>query len=749
MVVGTLFKSGYAAVMTLIVLLSASLVFVPAGALGELPTPQNLAAVPGNGTVRLTWDPANVTVEEYWVFRATQGDLELWTTLGNVTSFLDIGLVNGQTYRYALQAKGPEGVSNLSSEASATPRTVPSAPLDPKAVPGNRYLLLTWSLPSFDGGSNITEYRVYEAEALIGNCTGQEFVHSLLAPGIVHTYRVRAVNEAGEGPASIAFSGVPDIPPAPPSNLSVAAGVNNATLTWDRPLDNGGSGPSGFTVYRAVGSGVMKTVLSLNASSTGYVDYGLERNTTYRYVVSSFNQVGEGETTEPITVRVMGTGNVWITSIIEEDGRVGIFWQGEGEGTIGYWAYRGLSNESMVLIQTNITEDHLWDEDLVNGVEYHYKIALETLAGLEWTENFTAIPHTVPEAPQGLTAQGHLGYISLNWSAPLDDGGAEVLGYKVFSSTGELEPAYLAEVQGTEFICSGLTVGVRYSFQVCAVNRAGEGKLSEVVAETCGLLPSVPEETLARAGQGYVQLSWSSPLNPGTGGVMSYEVLRSGGAGHKLITVDSSPLNDSTVNNGVTYTYQIRAVNPVGPGDWSEAVTATPTWEGDRPDKVGNLTAAAGEDYIFLTWNAPDDGGQPILRYDLYRGLTPEMLVFMTSAQGNWYNDTELPSEVTYYYRVVAVNVIGDGESSDLVNATTFIPEPEKEEDIWSTFLNGAMPVVTTVLIIALAITLYLGRSMFFRRRGGKNGKGPKEAVKGKPASPPKGRPPQNGKGAK
>jgi len=714
-----------------------------------MPAPQNLVASAGNGGVALSWDPANTTVDEFWIYRATQGDMELWTTLGNITHYADNGLVNGLTYRYAVQALGPAGRSNLSEEVSATPRTVPLAPLNPRAIPGNRYLLLTWDLPAFDGGSAITEYRVYEEGGLVGNSTTNEFVHSLLIPREAHTYVVRAVNEAGESPASASFLGIPDVPPGPPSNLSVTGGANNVTLVWDRPLDNGGSEPCGYNVYRAAGAAPMEALISLNASLYSYIDYGLESGSSYRYRVSSFNLVGEGELTEVITVNVLGTGSVRITSIIEGDGEVGIFWQGEGEGIIRYWAYRGPSNLSMEIISTDITENQFWDRGLVNGVEYHYRIGVETLAGLELSENLTAVPHTVPDRPQALAAEGELGYIRLNWSAPADDGGAEVLGYKVYMSSDGRTPGHLADVQGTGYICSGLSEGSRYLFQVSAVNRAGEGERSGVVNETCGLVPSAPDGPSAEAGDGYVVLSWSAPQRPGTGGVSSYEVLRSGSSGEVLRSVSALSLNDTLVSNGVSYTYRIRAVNQVGPGDWSGEMVAIPTWNGDRPGKVMNLTASPGVEHIMLTWSVPDDGGQPIIRYDLYRGLGPDMLVFMASVWGNWYNDTELPTQVTYYYQVVAVNVVGDGAASDMVNATTALAKTSEEDSIWSTFISGAMPVVITVLLIALTVTFYLGRMIFFRGRR-KEGNKPKDGgAKGKAAAPPKPRPPQPGNGRK
>jgi len=78
---------------------------------------------------------------------------------------------------------------------------------------------------------------------------------------------------------------------------------------------------------------------------------------------------------------------------------------------------------------------------------------------------------------------------------------------------------------------------------------------------------------------------------------------------------------------------------------------------------------------IHVTWSTPDNGGSPITMYKIFRG-TPggdEILLATVPGNMNSYDDPTASPAITYYYRVTAVNNVGEGASCGL--AFVVVPE--------------------------------------------------------------------------
>lgn len=727
------------AAIFLILLASAS--SIQAEAAGLPSTPIGLTALPGDGQAVLNWTPpSDCLVNGYWIYRGTSAQLDIWTTLGNVTTFTDVGLVNGKEYHYAVRAVNGEGPGNLSTAVSVIPMTVPSAPILPTAIPGNGYLQLTWQAPNFDGGSAILGYRVYESPDLspIGITDQELFIHANLQIGEEHAYRVAAYNIAGEGAMSAMFSGVPDVVPGAPRIAAVTGGVRNVSLTWETPQPNGGSPIIGYKVYKGASSGQLALLTTLPLVQN-YTDFGLENDNVLYYAISAFNLAGEGDRCAEVMASVLGLTRVNITSVLEGDGKVGIFWTAFNDNSLPalrYWVYRGMSPDNLTLLRSPLSDCGIWDEGLQNGITYYYQVAVENPSGIGWSEVVAATPSSVPSAPVNLTAHYFVDYAKVSWEQPIESGGSPVIGYKTYLAKGEGPRTYLGESASTSFTVTDLKEGCEYTIWVSACNDVGEGARSDPLTFVCGSAPSAPSITAVEAGDGRVRLTWSPPNDEGSGPVQEYLLVRSGGSGTVTEHVPGNNFNDSNVTNGVSYTYYVVAVNAFGSGKASESVNATPLIIGSTPGHPGNLTAAASEDYIFLTWQAASDGGQPIQGYEIYRGLNPTVLYYMTTVQETWYNDTDLPPDSTYYYKIAAKNAVGLGNSSDVVNATTGVQPVRSSDGGWSLGWF-TMPLVMSLVIVALGI----GIVVFFRtgiaqgigRRSSKNkmnGKRPANSAK-------------------
>jgi hypothetical protein len=182
--------------------------------------PQSPVASASSGKLTLSWSaPASdggAAVTNYKVYRGTSsGSESLLITLGNVLTYQDTAVTNGQAYFYRISAANTAGEGSLSAEVSATPAaaTTPGAPTNLAASPAKpRGVSLKWTAPANSGGSAITGYQIWRSttsgqEAFlvaVGNVT--TYKDATATSGVTYFYWVEAVNAVGAGPHSIEAS---------------------------------------------------------------------------------------------------------------------------------------------------------------------------------------------------------------------------------------------------------------------------------------------------------------------------------------------------------------------------------------------------------------------------------------------------------------------------------------------------------------------------------------------------------------
>jgi fibronectin type 3 domain-containing protein len=282
-------------------------------AIGESPlsnersaTPATIPGAPnlssanaGNNTVTLTWSAPTSNggspVTGYRVYRSTTSGAEtLLTTLGNLTSFSDIGVTNGTTYYYKVSTVNGLGEGLPSGERSAMPVTTAQAPTLMTAVPGNS-VTLTWSAPAADGGSPITGYRVYRSTtsggetfvAAVGLVT--TYTDETTSYGTTYYYQVSAFSSIGEGGRSNELSATPvapadTTPPTVPGSLrALVSGTSQIALDWSNSTDN--VAVTGYEVYR-------DGTLVATAQVSHYLDSGLITGSSHVYQVRAQDAAG-------------------------------------------------------------------------------------------------------------------------------------------------------------------------------------------------------------------------------------------------------------------------------------------------------------------------------------------------------------------------------------------------------------------------------------------------------------------------
>jgi hypothetical protein len=99
------------------------------------------------------------------------------------------------------------------------------------------------------------------------------------------------------------------------------------------------------------------------------------------------------------------------------------------------------------------------------------------------------------------------------------------------------------------------------------------------------------------------------------------------------------------------------------------------------PSAPQNLQAAPGDGSVSLSWQAPSsDGGSQLTGYRLYRGESAGGESFLTDLPlATSYTDSPLQNGSTYYYKVSALNALGEGPLSNEASATPAQATPPAE----------------------------------------------------------------------
>jgi subtilase family serine protease len=154
----------------------------------------------------------------------------------------------------------------------------------------------------------------------------------------------------------------------------------------------------------------------------------------------------------------------------------------------------------------------------------------------------------------------------------------------------------------------------------------------------------------------------SPPSTPGT----SYNPTSLAGGGTSQLTITVPP-------NTAAGTYQVTVTGTSGSLIHSTAVTVTVLV---APSSPQNLVATAGNAQVILTWSAPlSNGGSSITNYNVYRGTSSGTETLLaTVGNVNSYTDTGLTNGVPYFYKVTAVNSVGESPQSNEASATPVVP---------------------------------------------------------------------------
>ena len=499
-------------------------------------------------TLTLANHPGN-----WWLKRTTPASTTCKSKGTTATESLS-SLTGNTSYTYKAYSN-----NDCSTEVAArTFLTRPAKPGKPTATAGagSGKLTLTATLTggsgaltkweyTKDGGTNWTD---------ITTDTDNNLSHVVtdLTDGTDYTFKVRATNATGTGPASDASTAVA------PADETLAAGSithNTATLTL--------AGYSGNWYYKEA-SGTCST----DAVSTTSVDLdGLAGNTSYTYSAYSDNGCTSSKLLatasafltrpakpgKPAATAGAGSGKLTLTATLTG-----------GAGALTKWEYTkdGGTNWTDITTDTDNNLSHVVS-DLTDGTDYTFKVRATNATGTGPASDASTAVAPLDEALTAgsvthntatLTLANHPGNWWLKRTTP--------------ASTNCKSKGTTA----TESL-SSLTGNTSYTYKAYSNSDCS----TEVAARTFLTKPAKPGKPTATAGAGSGKLTLTATLTGGAGALTKWEYTKDDGASWTDITTDtdnnlSHVVTDLT--NGTNYTFKVRATNATGTGPVSDASTA-------------------------------------------------------------------------------------------------------------------------------------------------------------------------------
>ena len=296
--------------------------------------------------------------------------------------------------------------------------------------------------------------------------------------------------------------------------------------------------------------------------------------------------------------------------------------------------------------------------------------------GSAGTASDAVTPYAAPGVPGTPTAEPADGRVTLEWTAPDNDGSSPITGYLIEQSTddGDTWTTVVADTgsDDTTHVVTGLANGTPVSFRVSAINAAGTGDASGSAATTPRTTPGAVRALAAEPGDEQVELTWDAPADDGGAPITGYRVQQSeDGDTWTDVEADTASADTSyTVTglpNGSQRWYRVTALNEAGEGAQALAVSAAAR---TVPGAVTIESVSEEDGALVVTLSGPDDdGGSPVTAYEysLDGGAT-----WHTAAQtASPLRIDGLTNGTAYDVRVRAVNAAG---TSDATATTTVTP---------------------------------------------------------------------------
>ena len=477
--------------------------------------------------VAVEW-PSLEQAAYYQVHRRIPGGS--WETICEKTTetgYVDTAAESGCTYQYAVRAFADGEFTAYNYDLTFVRLEQPAMAVtnQPEGVQ------VSWSqVPGAEG------YHVYRKVSggwkLLSTETDTVYLDTTAESGTTYSYMVRAKNgeilSAGEKQDSVLRLAQPTVKLA-----NIAEGIS---VKWEAV-----EGAESYRVYRKVSGGSWKRLKS-GLTTFNYTDTTAEYGVTYYYSVRAYNN---GVLSNyHLSEKILRLEQPEATVINKSNG-IRITWN-EVEDAEGYHVYRKVSGGSWKRLSTETDTVYL-DTTAESGVKYTYRVRAKNGDTLSSNKHSVSILRLAqPTAKPTNIAEG----ISVKWDAIK---GAQ--SYRVYRKVpGGSWKTVADKVTDTVYVDTTVQFGVTYCYAVSACSGT-----TRSTYRTSGEYIRIeqPKLTVSNYSTGIIT-SWNE-----VEAAESYNLYRkvSGGSWKLLSNVTGTSYLDKTAEDGVTYSYRIRAKN--------------------------------------------------------------------------------------------------------------------------------------------------------------------------------------------
>ncbi len=577
--------------------------------------------------------------------------------------------------------------------------------------------MLSWTAPTNNGGSALTGYNLYQGTSAGGENYGTAVNTSLITTtaytvtGLVNAtkyyFTVKAVNSVGSStPSNEAWATPGATVPGAPSSVVATGAKTSASVAWNAPTNPGGSNITKYTVTASDSTSSTRGGQTCTWS-TGPLTCtvtSLTNGDSYTFNVTATNSLGTSAASTASNAVVPAiTAPLAPSGLVATPGTtttVTLNWTAPSNGgssITGYNVYDattsgGENYSSPVNGGTLITTTSYTATGLTNGTKYYFTVkAVNGIGSSPASSEVFGVPGgSAPGAPTGVNADGGFASAVVTWTAPASQGGSAVTKYTVTASdsTSSTRGGQTCTWSTGPLTCTvtSLTNGDSYTFNVTATNSVGTSAASSASNAVVPALavPSAPTGLVATPDNHEVVLTWTAPLSNGGAAIIGYNLFEgttSGGENYGSpvnggILISDTTATVSSLTNGNTYYFTVRAVNAVGSSlSSNEAFGIPAATTPDAPQNVGATLLANAS--ASVSWVAPlDSGGSSITGYVVtpYIGTKAQSSSVYQNNTATTETISGLVPGTAYTFAVAAINASGTGAQSAPSNLVTVPP---------------------------------------------------------------------------